>query len=96
MINTTRLRRLYRLKLRVEKAWNEELKKLPCKNKTHAWRQALGLCPTCGAEKGEGYYCAKHAAMQREVQKGYYERKTTPQIVAQPESCNAVYNNDNH
>ena len=55
----TRLRLAVEARDQAEGIISEARKRLPGKNKTHAMRRLLGLCPECGTENipSEGFYC---------------------------------------
>lgn len=53
-----RLKYAFRRRDSAEKIINEARAKVPGKNKTHALRKLLGLCPECGNECPRGrHYC---------------------------------------
>jgi hypothetical protein len=53
-----RIRWAFKRRDAAEKIINEARAKVPGKNKTHALRKLLGLCPECGAETPSGrHYC---------------------------------------
>lgn len=56
----SRLRHAFNARDAAERIINAARQRVPGKNKTHALRKLLGLCPECGDETPEGrHYCDK-------------------------------------
>lgn len=73
-----RLRAAFQLRDAAEKIINEARAKVRGKNKTHALRKLLGLCPECGGDTDGRYYCdpcriAMNARHRKKGKKGYYK-----------------------